>query len=76
MGRIKIRNYPSREWIREVLDEYFIQHREEVVAEVLKETGYATLDELLEAERRSVFGLDCGWVKVHPINGMEKRVEA
>lgn len=68
MGRIKIRNYPTREFMKSVFAEYFREHRNAVIGEVLDKFGFNTVDEMAHAEYRGYFGLDCGWIYIRPIN--------
>ena len=68
MGRIKIRNYPSREWMTELFNNYFVAHNDEIVQLVLNTFGFNTVEEMQEAEYRGYFGLDCGWITLKPKN--------
>ena len=68
MGRIKIRHYPTREFMKSVFDEYFTEHNEEVIKEVLDTFGFNTVEEMREAEYYGYFGLDCGWIYIRPMN--------
>lgn len=68
MGRIKIRNYPTREFMQEVFDEYFNEHNDEVMQLVLDTFGFNTVEEMQNAEYHGFFGLDCGWITLTPTN--------
>lgn len=68
MGRIKIRNYPTREFMQDVFNEYFTEHNNEVIQEVLDTFGFNTVEEMQNAEYRGYFGLDCGWITLTPVN--------
>ena len=68
MGRRKVRHYPSVEFYEGMLKEYFETHRGEVIGNLLDTLGYDSLEELQEAEYNMKFGLDCGWIHLHPKN--------
>ena len=68
MGRIKIRNYPTREYMKDVFNEYFTEHNGEIIELVLDTFGFNTIEEMQEAEYRGYFGLDCGWITLTPTN--------
>ena len=68
MGRRKVRNYKGREYYKELFDEYFKSHHNEVMSEVLSRTGFDTESDLRAAEYRSYFGFDCGWILISPKN--------
>lgn len=68
MGRRKVRNYNTRDFYRELFDDYFKTHNEEVMQEVLEQTGFRTVEDLSQAEYHGYFGLDCGWIVLTPKN--------
>ena len=68
MGRRKVRYYKDREFYKNLFDEYFDKHHAEVMAEVLRQTGFEDSTALSVAEHRMYFGLDCGWILLTPKN--------
>jgi len=68
MGRRKVRHYNSRDFYRELFDDYFNSHNDEVMKEVLEQTGFKSVEELNDAEYHSYFGFDCGWILIRPTN--------
>lgn len=68
MGRHKVRNYNTRDFYRKLFDGYFTEHNEEVMKEVLEQTGFKTVEDLSRAEYHGYFGLDCGWIQISPTN--------
>ena len=68
MGRRKIRNYPNKEYYKDLFNEYFATHSDEVIANMLEETGFNSLDELHDAEFKMYFGFDCGFTYFIPCN--------
>ena len=68
MGRRKVRNYNNREFYRDLFNNYFTEHNDEVMIDLLQQTHFATVDMLADAERKSYFGLDCGWIVLRPKN--------
>lgn len=62
MARRKTRIYVSTEQLKDIVDNYFITHRNEVIEAMLKEYGFSCIEELRYAEYQMRFGLDCGWV--------------
>ena len=66
MGRHKVRNYNTRDFYRKLFDGYFTEHNEEVMKEVLEQTGFKTVEDLSRAEYHGYFGLDCGWIQIIP----------
>lgn len=73
MARRKIRNYPSMEYIRNVIDNYFEENKNSVIDYLLNKTGYNTLESLQEDEYHGVFGFDCGLMYIEPLNPEWKR---
>ena len=68
MGRRKVRHYPSVEFYEGMLREYFDTHRHEVIGNLLDTLGYESVERLQEDECHMKFGLDCGWIHLHPKN--------
>lgn len=68
MGRRKVRHYNTREYYKTLFNDYFVSHNDEVMTEVLRQTGFNSVEELTEAEYRSYFGFDCGWIMLTPKN--------
>lgn len=46
MGRRKVRNYNTREFYKTLFNDYFNEHNEEVMKEVLRQTGFDTVEAL------------------------------
>lgn len=68
MGRRKVRNYKGREYYKELFNNYFNTHHNEVMREVLDKLGFDTVENMSKAEYRGYFGFDCGWILVSPKN--------
>ena len=68
MGRKKIRKHESRGYYETMLDNYFDEHRDEVVQYMLNQLGYESVDALWDDEYRMAFGFDCGWIYLIPRN--------
>ena len=66
MGRRKVRYFPNRDFYKTKFNNYFQEHNDEVMLHLLQQTGFATIELLWEAERKSYFGLDCGWIVLRP----------
>lgn len=64
MARRKIRHYLPTSVIAERINKYFREHKEEVIQNMLKETGFDDLNKLHDYEFNYGFGFDCGWVWV------------
>ena len=78
MARRKIRNYPSTNFIRDSINKYFEQNKEDVINELLSKTGFDTVDELYYHEYHDnnglgLSGLDLGWVWVKTYNAEQNR---
>ena len=67
MGR-KIREYPSREFYREMFNEYFSAHTDMLIGIVLQKTGIPDAKTLHYEEFHGRFIGDCGLVYIVPIN--------
>lgn len=68
MGRTKVRHYPSREEYEATLKEYLTENKERYKRLILNTLGYEDFDSLWNDEYKGKFGLDCGWVQLHPKN--------
>ena len=77
MAKRKVRNYPSVEHVEELVNNYFDEHKEEVIDYMISETNrelgkdFKDLDDLHDFEFGSGcggFGLDCGWVWLYAKN--------
>lgn len=68
MARRKVRNYPSKDYYKTMLDTYFKEHHNEVIKHLLDRLGYADLEALQEDEYRMKWGFDCGWTLLTPKN--------
>ena len=73
MARTKVRKYPSTGYVREMINRYFNENRDVVLADLLEKTSFADMNELRDAERRSYFGFDCGWVYLETANPEQYR---
>lgn len=67
MGRRKVRNYNGREYYKELLNDYFNKHTEEVMQYVVRELGFNSLAEM-RAEEMTGMWFDCGFVYISPRN--------
>lgn len=68
MARTKVRHYETVEDVRRKINNYFYLHENEVIENLLYETGFKTVDDLWNAEYNMGFGFDCGWVWVITTN--------
>lgn len=68
MGRRKVRHYNGREYYKELLNNYFNAHHNEVMREVLDKLGFDTVENMSKAEYKGYFGFDCGWIRISPKN--------
>ena len=73
MARKKIRNYDSVEQVEAIFNEAYARYHDEIIADLLKETGMKSLDELWEFDYHMGFGFDCGWVRVKSYNQEQMR---
>lgn len=62
----KIRNCKPKAFYEQMLEDYFTEHKAEVIEYMLDSLGYEDTDALWEDERRMGFGFDCGWILLHP----------
>lgn len=77
-GRRKVRVYTSREGIERIVEDYFNEHRDEVIQDMIDRVNlqygkdFKNLNELQEFDIHGTyyggFGLDCGWVWIKPRN--------
>lgn len=67
MGR-KIRNYDSAKHYENLFNEYFKEHRYDVMKEILDQTHFDNFSDLAEYENHLGFGFDCGLVYGAPAN--------
>ena len=68
MARRKIRNYPTRENVERLMNDYCEKHSNEIIGYMLDVTGYESVDELRDAEFSMRWPLDCGLVYITPKN--------
>lgn len=73
MGRKKIRNYPNKDYYKDLFNEYFITHYDDVIEDLLNHTGFDSLDDLRKAEYNLYFGFDCGFTYFIPFNSEMSR---
>lgn len=66
MGRKKIRNYPSKQFYEDMLDNYFNEHADEVKTHLMDTLGYSDFDMIWEDECKMKWGFDCGWILLYP----------
>lgn len=69
----KIRNYDSVDVVRAKINNYFENYHDEVIQDLLDNTGFTNMDELSNYEYHMGFGLDCGWVWVCTLNSAQER---
>lgn len=67
MGRRKVRHYKSREYYKDLLNQYFNEHAEEVIKYTVKRMGFDSL-EAMRAEELTGMWFDCGFVYISPRN--------
>lgn len=72
MSRTKVRNYPTTEKIKYILNDYFQEHEEDVIKDLLDKTGFDSIENLQNAEHYSYFGFDCGWVWLATANYIQE----
>lgn len=72
MGR-KIRNYQPKAYYEEIINNYFTEHRDEVIQQTVEDLGFDTFEELQKAEYSMYFGFDCGFTKLYPKNPEMRR---
>ena len=83
MARRKVRYYPTTEDVANIINNYFKEHREEVIEDMIAKVNrsynksFNTLDELHQFDVYGSyyggFGLDCGWVRVKTMNKEQLR---
>lgn len=73
MSRTKIRNYPTTEEVKELINDYFQKCEGEVIKDLLKKTDFDCIENLQYAEHYSYFGFDCGWVWLATANPIQEQ---
>ena len=77
MGRKKIRNHISVEEFESIINNYFDLNKNKVIEELCKEHGFDNIDDLHEFDIHGSyfggFGLDCGFIQVHPLRQEQYR---
>ena len=69
----KIRRYQSTEDLKRMLNNYFYINKNEVLNDLVSNTPFTSFEEVKDAERRSYWGLDCGWVWLATSNPEQER---
>ena len=67
MGRRKVRHYNGRDFYRNLFDEYFRSHSDEVLEYTVKVMGFESLRAMRDEEMTGVW-FDCGWILLRPKN--------
>lgn len=70
----KIRNYPSKADYEARINQFFEEHRDEVIRDMCFALGYDDFERLKHDECHMRFGFDCGFTKLLPRNA-EMRYE-
>lgn len=71
--RKKNRRYPGTEAIKQALNEYFALYKNDVIDDLISNTPFTSFNDVVDAERRSYWGLDCGWVWLATSNPEQER---
>ena len=67
MPRYK-KQFPDADSYNQQIADYCLEHRAELQAELLRQTGCKTMEELQDKEYHMGWGLDCGWMMMCPKN--------